>query len=123
MNTSDLMQFTVVVIIIANFVANIVEFELMSADPAVINKVDDLDLAFTVLFTIELVANMIAHLDALPFPFLSDSWNILDMVIVFISLLSVSNIAVQNGGVKAIRVMRVFRVIQLFRRLVALRSH
>ena len=95
----------------------------MSADPAVINKVDDLDLAFTVLFTIELVANMIAHLDALPFPFLSDSWNILDMVIVFISLLSVSNIAVQNGGVKAIRVMRVFRVIQLFRRLVALRSH
>jgi hypothetical protein len=65
---------------------------------------------------------MIAHLDALPFPFLSDSWNILDMVIVFISLLSVSNIAGQDGGVKAIRVMRAFRVIRLFRRLVALRS-
>jgi hypothetical protein len=46
----------------------------------------------------------------------------LDMVIVFISLLSVSNIAGQNGGVKAIRVMRAFRVIRLFRRLVALRS-
>ena len=44
---------------------------------------------------------MIAHLDLLPFPFLSDSWNILDMLIFFISLLSVSNIAGQNGGVKA----------------------
>jgi hypothetical protein len=118
---TNLVQFTVVAVIIANFVANIVEFELMSADPAVIKKFTDLDLAFTILFTFELIANMIAHMDMLPYPFLSDSWNIMDMIVVLVSLVSVSNI-VEGGGVKAIRVMRAFRVVRVFRRLNSLRS-
>jgi hypothetical protein len=118
---TNLVQFTVVAVIIANFVANIVEFELMSADPAVIKKFTDLDLAFTILFTFELIANIIAHMDMLPYPFLSDSWNIMDMIVVLVSLVSVSNI-VEGGGVKAIRVMRAFRVVRVFRRLNSLRS-
>jgi hypothetical protein len=119
---SNLVQFTVVIVIIANFVANIVEFELMSADPAEIKRFDDVDFAFTILFTLELIANVTAHLDMLPFPFLSDSWNILDMVVVIISLVSLSNVVGKDGGVKAIRVMRAFRVVRVFKRLAALRS-
>jgi hypothetical protein len=118
---SNLVQFTVVVVIIANFVANIVEFELMSVDPAEMQKFDNADLAFTVLFTLELIANVTAHLDMLPFPFLSDSWNILDVVVVIISLVSIS-IYQGNSGVKAIRTMRAFRVVRVFKRLEALRS-
>jgi hypothetical protein len=87
----------------------------------VIKKFTDLDLAFTILFTFELIANMIAHMDMLPYPFLSDSWNIMDMIVVLVSLVSVSNI-VEGGGVKAIRVMRAFRVVRVFRRLNSLRS-
>ena len=36
MYTSDLVQFTVVGIIVANFLTNIVEFEIMSEDPALL---------------------------------------------------------------------------------------
>jgi hypothetical protein len=118
---TNLVQFTVVAVIIANFVANIVEFELMPRDLAVTQRFDDLDLAFTILFTLEFIANIIAHLDILPFPFLSDSWNIMDMIVVLVSLVSVCNI-VEGSGVKAIRVMRAFRVVRVFRRLTALRS-
>jgi hypothetical protein len=70
---------------------------------------------------LEFIANIIAHLDILPFPFLSDSWNIMDMIVVLVSLVSVCNI-VEGSGVKAIRVMRAFRVVRVFRRLTALRS-
>ena len=107
---SDLVQFTVVGIIIANFLANVVEFELMSEDPAVMQRFDDMDLTFTILFTLELMANLFAHLDLLPFAWISDSWNVLDLLIVIISLISLTPVLGHSGGVKAIRVLRAFRV-------------
>ena len=119
--TSDLVQFTVVGIILANFVANIVEFELMSDDPAVIQRFEDMDLTFTILFTLELIANLIANLDLLPFAWMSDSWNVMDLLIVIISLVSLTPTLGSSGGVKAIRVMRAFRVARIFKRLIALR--
>lgn len=107
---SDLVQFTVVGIIIANFLANVVEFELMSEDPAVMQRFDNMDLTFTILFTLELIVNLIAHLDILPSPWISDSWNVLDLLIVIISLISLTPVLGNSGGVKAIRVLRAFRV-------------
>jgi hypothetical protein len=107
---SDLVQFTVVGIIIANFLANVVEFELMSEDPAVMQRFDNMDLTFTILFTLELIVNLIAHLDFLPSPWISDSWNVLDLLIVIISLISLTPVLGDSGGVKAIRVLRAFRV-------------
>jgi hypothetical protein len=103
-------QFTVVGIIIANFLANVVEFELMSEDPAVMQRFDNMDLTFTILFTLELIVNLIAHLDFLPSPWISDSWNVLDLLIVIISLISLTPVLGDSGGVKAIRVLRAFRV-------------
>ena len=108
--TSDLVQFTVLGIIVANFLTNIVEFEIMSEDPAVMQRFDDMDLNFTILFTLELIANLIAHLDLLPFSWISDSWNVLDLLIVIISLISLTPVLGNSGGVKAIRVLRAFRV-------------
>jgi hypothetical protein len=116
---SDLMQYFVVSIILSNFVANIVEFELVSTDPAIIQRFTDLDLFFTMIFTLEFMANIASHLDMLPFAFMSDSWNILDLVVVLVSLFSVSapvveetdHSSVQDNGVKTLRMMRVMRYV------------
>ena len=64
---------------------------------------------------------MIANLDLLPFAWMSDSWNVMDLLIVIISLVSLTPTLGSNGGVKAIRVMRAFRVARIFKRLIALR--
>jgi hypothetical protein len=124
--TSNFFQFTVVMIIIANFLANIVEFELMSESEEVMNNLDSLDLAFTLLFAVELLVNMISHFNMMPFPFLSDFGNITDIVVVIVSLATAvttrtNTFATDNGSIKVIRVMRVFRVVRVFKRLVALR--
>jgi hypothetical protein len=96
---------------------------LMSKEPQTIKLFDDLDVAFTTLFTVELAANMIAHSDQIPLPFLSDGWNILDIVVVLVSLMAaVGNTVANDGGVRAIRVMRAFRVVRVVRHLVALKT-
>ena len=116
-------QFAVVGFIIANFFVNVIEFEIVASDPAVIAHFDHLDIFFTGLFSLELLLNLFAHLEMLPFPFLSDGWNILDTIIVTVSLMAaVGNTLSQDGGVRAIRVLRSFRVIRVFPRLIALRS-
>jgi hypothetical protein len=117
------MQFFIVLVIFGNFIVNVLEFELMSKEPQTIKLFDDLDVAFTTLFTVELAANMIAHSDQMPLPFLSDGWNILDIVVVLVSLLAaVGNTVANDGGVRAIRVMRAFRVVRVVRHLVALKT-
>jgi hypothetical protein len=102
--TSDLVQFTVVGIIVANFLTNIVEFEIMSEDPVVMQRFDDMDLTFTILFSLELTVNLIVHLDLLPFAWVSDSWNVLDLLVVIISIISLTPVLDNSGGDKTIRV-------------------
>ena len=117
------MQFFIVLVIFGNFIVNVMEFELMSKEPQTIKLFDDLDVAFTTLFTVELAANMIAHSDQIPLPFLSDGWTILDIVVVLVSLMAaVGNTVANDGGVRAIRVMRAFRVVRVVRHLVALKT-
>ena len=90
------------------------EFELVSTDPAIIQKFTDLD-----LFTLEFISNIASHLNMLPFPFLSDSWNILDLVVVLVSLFSVSapvmeetgHTSMQDNGIKTLRMMLVMRYV------------
>ena len=38
------------------------------------------------------------HLDMMLFPFLSDPWNIMDMIVVLVSLVSLSNIVEDGEG-------------------------
>ena len=110
----DLIQFGVVGIIIANFLANVVEYELMSTEPDTVQLFNDLDLSFTIIFTVELVANMIAHADMLPLPFLGDGWNILDIIVVAVSLVTAGNLlGGQSSSIKTIRILRAFRVVSI----------
>jgi hypothetical protein len=102
--TSDLVQFTVVGIIVANFLTNVVEFEIMSEDPVIMQRFDDMDLTFTILFSLELTVNLIVHLDLLPFAWVSDSWNVLDLLVVIISIISLTPVLDNSGGDKTIRV-------------------
>ena len=61
MYKSDLMQYFVVGMIISNFWANVVKFELMSAYPVVIQRFTDLDITFTIMFSVDFITHMISH--------------------------------------------------------------
>jgi hypothetical protein len=79
---------------------------------------------------------MIAHIDFVPFPFLSSGWNVLDLVVVVVSLFSAVTKAFletgkngnskalkdQNQSLKVLRILRAFRVVRVFKRLTALRQ-
>ncbi len=133
--TSDFLQFVIVSFIIANFVANVVEFEIMSKDDDEMALFDRIDIVFTTFFTLEFIVNMIAHIDFVPFPFLSSGWNVLDLVVVLVSLFSAATKAFletekngnskafqdQNQSLKVLRILRAFRVVRVFKRLTALR--
>ena len=58
---SDVVQFTVVAIIIANFLCNIAEYEMMSKEPNTIGMFDKIDLVFTILFTIGIYMYVHTH--------------------------------------------------------------
>ncbi len=117
------MQLFIVFVIFGNFIVNVLEFELISKQQNIINIFDHLDVTFTTLFTLELAVNMIAHSDQMPLPFLSDGWNILDIVVVLVSVMAVvGNTVADDAGVRAIRVFRAFRVVRLTRHLVALKT-
>ena len=103
------------------FVYNVsVQFEIMSKDKWVAAQFDVVDYVFTSLFTLELLCNLVANSDIVPFPFLRSGWNLLDVVVVIVSIISILTQS-EDNGVKAIRILRAFRVIRLFKRLPQLR--
>jgi hypothetical protein len=58
-----------------------------------------------------------------PFQFLKNPWNVLDFLVVIVSIISSFNVAPGNSNesLKVIRICRAFRVVRVFRRLTALR--
>ncbi len=77
---------------------------------------DDLNMLFTIIFAIELLLNLYANWFR---PFFSSSWNILDLIVVVLSLASLGPI---DLPMNILRMMRVFRVIRLFGRIKALKK-
>ncbi|EKX46936.1 hypothetical protein GUITHDRAFT_107287 [Guillardia theta CCMP2712] len=76
----------------------------------------NLDIIFTVLFTLELAVNMCGNLFR---RFVSDGWSLFDLLVVMVSIVALSNYNLP--GINAIRLLRAFRVIRLFGRLQSLR--
>ncbi len=74
------------------------------------------NLAFTLVFALELVVNLYAHWF---WPFVSNGWSMVDLVVVTLSLVALGPI---DMPVTALRMMRAFRVIRLFGRLKALKK-
>jgi hypothetical protein len=77
---------------------------------------DYLNLLFTVIFTIELAINALAHWFR---PFISDMWSQLDAFVVALSILPFL-VPDQNTGI--VRILRAFRILRLFRRVPSLRK-
>jgi len=119
---SNLFQFTIVSLIVANFFVNVVEAETIPQGDDRI-PYDVLDKVFTWIFLAELIFNMTANWF---WTFWTSGWNMLDVLVVVVSLVS---LVMEMGdpdsspipAVKIIRVLRAFRVVRVFKRLTSLR--
>ena len=72
------------------------------------------DLFFTVVFSIELFFNILSHSFA---QFWDDGWNLFDLIVVSISVVSVCVSTQGANAVRSVRLVRAFRVMRLFGRL------
>ena len=77
---------------------------------------DRLDVAFTCVFTVELLINAFAHWFT---PFVSNQYNLIDCLVIGLSLVSLGPLEIP---VSILRVVRAFRVIRIFGRLSALKN-
>ncbi len=77
---------------------------------------DYLNLLFTVLFTVELAINALAHWFR---PFITDVWSQLDA---FVVAMSIVPLLVPNQNTGIVRILRAFRILRLFRRVPSLRK-
>jgi hypothetical protein len=109
---------SVALIIIANFIINIVEKEI---DPDVANLQyaafwSGCDTVFNILFLLELLANMYGY--GFGKMFWGSGWNVFDFVIVAVGILLMTGIDL--GGMAKLKLMRAFRVFRLFKRIKSL---
>ena len=102
-------------LIVTNFVANCIEAEYNLQDSGFGNTYAWLDLAFTIIFTIEVLVRLFAY----SFSFFYDGWNILDILIVGVSVFAAwANLDPASEGASrfsALRTIRALRIIRVFR--------
>ena len=113
----DHCQVFVASLIMGNFLCNIFEAQFVSSPDSNAHIFDVIDVAFTVVFTIELCVNMFSTLVK---EFVMDYWNWFDVVVVLVSLISL--VAGNLPGADVLRLMRCFRVFRLFKRIPSLRQ-
>jgi voltage-gated sodium channel len=118
MYEGNIFQFVMASIIVCNFLTNVVEAEICPLETC--RAFETLDLLFTICFCLDLLFNMAAHAYDLPFRFLFNSWNVLDVVVVITSLFTLFFGSLPES-IKVIRIMRAFRVVRILRRLKSLR--
>ena len=110
-------------LITANFIFNIIEAQLLTGPEAehegtpMRKLFDNIDLAFTIIFTVELSINMYGNWAR---PFFTNSWSLFDLLVVSVSLLALFVSALP--GFSVLRLLRVFRVLRLFGRLKSLKK-
>ena len=118
----DYAQMAVALLIFSSFLFNVLEVQLDPAqeDAELTQVFNDADVAFTILFTVELAINMAVHWFR---DFWKLSWNVFDFVIVGVSLVSLfaSNMG-SATAIRSLRLFRAFRVLRIFGRLKEIRS-
>ena len=143
-------QIVIALIIGSNFVVNMAETQLIKRMTPEANSIfENVDLGYTIFFTVELMINMFG---TLPLDFFREPWNYFDSFVVAISLSALvlillpgsfsrkfrlsafvliylsehnhwcSQVVPEMPGVTVIRMMRSFRVFRLFQRVKSLRS-
>lgn len=88
------------------------------------NALHVLDIAFTGLFTLELILKVLANGLLVPYPeaYLRDWWNVLDFVIVSVSLVTIpieladSSAASSLSALKMLRALRALRPLRVISR-------
>jgi len=123
-----LMQSTPVQVIVglfifASWIVTVAESQVRPQDETTISSVfETIDLSFTCVFTIELLANIVCYWFV---PFLQDGWLMFDFVVVSVSIFSLAMSAISNSSsssAKQLRVLRILRVMRVFGRLKELRK-
>jgi voltage-gated sodium channel len=110
-------QIAIACLIFANFFVSAVEAQSLPLTEEEEYIFAQLELAFNMVFLVELLMNMYAHWFL---PFWSNSWNWFDFIVVFISLIAM----IGDGlpGFTVLRLFRAFRVFRLFKRIPSLRK-
>ncbi len=114
--THPVVVYSVATIIVANFVANIIEKEY---DPDTEARRwaamwDGLDLAFNIVFLLELLFNMYGYGGPVR-TFWGSGWNVFDFVIVSVGVVLMTGMDL--GAFNRLKLLRAFRIFRLFKRI------
>jgi hypothetical protein len=77
---------------------------------------DNMNMGFTVVFTIELLTNMFAHWFK---QFATNSWSVFDAIVVLISLVALGPLDFPVSILRALRVVRLFGRLQASKKILA----
>ena len=111
----DRCQYTVALVIVLNFVANLTEKEIDPTGSLHADVWRVLEATFNVFFLLELLVNMFAHWCC---PFFVSLWNLFDLLVVTIGCITF--FVELEGPLKLLRTLRAFRVFRLFKRVESL---
>ena len=109
--TSARVQVGVAMLIVLNFITNVVEKEIDPAGDKHEEFWRSLEHTFNAIFLLELLVNMYAHPAT---EFWASSWNIFDFVVVCVGCISF--FTKLDGPLKLLRCLRALRVFRLFKR-------
>lgn len=115
-------QAFVTLVILAAFVTSLIQAEMLPPQGSNTDRLfSGLETAFTLLFTTELTCNIFAHSGSRRqfWLYITDPWNIFDMIIVCIGL--TAEVVDNFPGLNVLRLFRVFRIVRLFKWLTSLR--
>eukprot|EP00960_Hanusia_phi_P006656 190222-Hanusia_phi.AAC.8 len=116
---NSITQSLIAFLILASFAMDLAQAEILPEDgSSTQNFFDQMDVFFASIFCFELAVNLFSKSKDRCKEFLSDGWNMLDVVIVSLSLLTV--LASGIPSLKVFRLIRVFRVARVFRKLKSL---
>ena len=112
-----MVQYAVGVVIFSSYISSIVGSELLPDDgTAQAHFFKVLEYLYTAIFAAELAMNMFGSWF---WPFFTSGWNVFDFLVVITSLIAL--VFPRMPAVNVLRLIRVFKMVRLFRRLTALR--
>lgn len=96
------------ILIIINFIINVVESEVHSPDAQTLNAYWVVDLIITIIYCLELILEIFVKFWR---PFIQDGWCLLDLFCVLFSLIGI----ITDSSVQVVRLVRILRVVRIFR--------
>ena len=112
---ADRCQYAVALMIMLNFITNLVEKEIDPLGTLHKSTWRGLEAFFNAFFLLELLLNMYAHWFC---PFFVSGWNLFDLLVVTIGIITF--FVELQGPLKLFRTLRAFRVFRLFKRVESL---